>query len=49
VNALAGDFSQGFYFSRPMTGEMVDDLTGKFASAWMITDHRRGQSLQDAP
>jgi diguanylate cyclase (GGDEF)-like protein len=34
VNALAGDFSQGFYLSRPMTAEMVDDLTGKFPSAW---------------
>jgi diguanylate cyclase (GGDEF)-like protein len=48
VTALAGDFSQGFYLSRPMTAEMVTELVGTFPSAWVITDDRRGQSLRDA-
>jgi diguanylate cyclase (GGDEF)-like protein len=39
VTALAGDLSQGFYFSRPMTAEMVDDLADRFPSSWIITDH----------
>jgi EAL domain-containing protein (putative c-di-GMP-specific phosphodiesterase class I) len=29
VTAFTGDFSQGFYFFRPMTAEMVDDITGR--------------------
>ena len=29
VTALAADFSQGFYLSRPTTADMVDDLAGK--------------------
>ena len=33
VTALAADFSQGFYLSRPMTADMVDDLAGKILSA----------------
>jgi len=49
VNALAGDFCQGVFFSRPMTADMVDDLTGKTSSAWIITAHREGESLQDSP
>jgi diguanylate cyclase (GGDEF)-like protein len=37
VTALTGDFSQGFYFSRPMTAEMVDDVSGPGLSAWTIS------------
>jgi diguanylate cyclase (GGDEF)-like protein len=47
VTALAGDFSQGFYLSRPMTADMVDDLAAKLPSFWIIADHRGGQSLRD--
>jgi EAL domain-containing protein (putative c-di-GMP-specific phosphodiesterase class I) len=47
VTALAGDFSQGFYLSRPMTAEMVNGLVSTFQSTWIITDHRRRQSLRD--
>jgi diguanylate cyclase (GGDEF)-like protein len=47
VSALAGDFCQGFYLSRPMTAEMVDDACGTFASAWLIADDRRGEGLLD--
>jgi diguanylate cyclase (GGDEF)-like protein len=47
VSALAGDFCQGFYLSRPMTAEMVDDACGTFAPAWLITDDRRGEGLLD--
>jgi diguanylate cyclase (GGDEF)-like protein len=36
VTALQSDFSQGFYFSRPMTAEMVDDLAGRDEMAWAI-------------
>ena len=39
VTALAGDSSQGFYLSRPMSASMVDDLVGTLASAWVIADH----------
>jgi diguanylate cyclase (GGDEF)-like protein len=36
VTALAGDFSQGFFLSRPMSAGMVDDITGQIAAAWTI-------------
>ena len=36
VTALASDFSQGFYLSRPMTAAMVDDLVGQISIAWTI-------------
>jgi len=36
VVALTSDFCQGFYFSRPMTAEMVDDATGADHLAWTI-------------
>jgi diguanylate cyclase (GGDEF)-like protein len=36
VTVLTSDFCQGFYFSRPMTAEMVDDVTGTAQSAWAI-------------
>jgi diguanylate cyclase (GGDEF)-like protein len=36
VTALEGDFSQGFYLSRPMTAEMVDDATDRIPAAWTI-------------
>jgi EAL domain-containing protein (putative c-di-GMP-specific phosphodiesterase class I) len=36
VTELTGDFSQGFYFSRPMTAEMVDEVSGPGLSAWTI-------------
>jgi EAL domain-containing protein (putative c-di-GMP-specific phosphodiesterase class I) len=36
VTALTTDFCQGFYFSRPMTAEMVDDITGTAQSGWAI-------------
>jgi diguanylate cyclase (GGDEF)-like protein len=35
VAVLTSDFSQGFYFSRPMTAEMVDDITG--TAQWVAT------------
>jgi diguanylate cyclase (GGDEF)-like protein len=48
VSELAGDFCQGFYLSRPMTAEMVDDvLCGTCAPAWVITGQRRGESVLD--
>ena len=47
VSALAGDFCQGFYLSRPITAKMVGDLCGECAPAWVITDHPRGRSLLD--
>jgi diguanylate cyclase (GGDEF)-like protein len=34
VIALSSDFSQGFYFSRPMTAERVDELAGQVSSSW---------------
>jgi diguanylate cyclase (GGDEF)-like protein len=37
VAALTSDFSQGFYLSRPLTAEMVDDITGMEQSAWTIS------------
>jgi diguanylate cyclase (GGDEF)-like protein len=36
VTALTTDFCQGFYFSRPMSAEMVDDVSGTAQSAWAI-------------
>jgi diguanylate cyclase (GGDEF)-like protein len=39
VTALAADSSQGFYLSRPMTAEMVDDLVSAFPPAWVISNH----------
>jgi diguanylate cyclase (GGDEF)-like protein len=36
VTALTSDFCQGFYFSRPMTAETVDELTSNSTSAWTI-------------
>ena len=36
VTALQSDFSQGFYFSRPMPADMVDDLAPKDEMAWAI-------------
>jgi hypothetical protein len=33
VTALSGDFSEGFYLSRPMAAEMIDDITGLVPSA----------------
>jgi diguanylate cyclase (GGDEF)-like protein len=41
VTALAADASQGFYLSRPMTAEMVDDLVDSFAPAWVISNHSK--------
>ena len=32
----AGDFSQDFYLSRPMTAKMVDGMTDGIPAAWMI-------------
>jgi len=37
VSALTSDFSQGFYFARPMTAEMVDDVTDRDRSGWTIS------------
>ncbi len=36
VTALAGDSSQGFYISRPMSADTVDNLVGTLASPWVI-------------
>jgi EAL domain-containing protein (putative c-di-GMP-specific phosphodiesterase class I) len=36
VAALRGDFSQGFYFSRSMTAETIDNVTDRVASTWTI-------------
>ena len=36
VTALTSDFSQGFYFARPMTPEMADDATDRDKSGWTI-------------
>jgi EAL domain-containing protein (putative c-di-GMP-specific phosphodiesterase class I) len=37
VSALTSDFSQGFYLSRPMTAEMLDEMTSSEKSAWTIS------------
>jgi diguanylate cyclase (GGDEF)-like protein len=36
VTALTTDFRQGFYFSRPMSAEMIDDMARADTSAWTI-------------
>ena len=36
VTALTTDFRQGFYFSRPMSAEMIDDMASADTSAWTI-------------
>ena len=37
VAALTSDYSQGFYFSRPMTADMVDESAGTAAGGdWTI-------------
>jgi diguanylate cyclase (GGDEF)-like protein len=36
VTALTSDFCQGFYFSRPMTAEMMDEVTSESTAAWTI-------------
>ncbi len=36
IAALTSDCSQGFYFSRPMKAEMLDELTSKSSSPWTI-------------
>jgi diguanylate cyclase (GGDEF)-like protein len=45
VTALAADSSQGFYLSHPMTAEMVDDLAGSFAPAWVISNHSQASEF----
>jgi diguanylate cyclase (GGDEF)-like protein len=45
VTALAADSSQGFYLSRPMTAEMVDDLVGSSPPAWVISSHSQASEL----
>jgi diguanylate cyclase (GGDEF)-like protein len=37
VMALASDFSQGFYFSRPLTPDTIDGVTGRSKSPWTIS------------
>jgi diguanylate cyclase (GGDEF)-like protein len=37
VLALTSDFSQGFYLSRPMSAEMLDEMTGSGKKAWTIS------------
>ena len=36
VTALSTDFIQGFYFSRPVTADALDQLMGATASRWTI-------------
>ena len=36
VTALSTDFSQGFYFSRPKTADMLDELMNVTTSGWTI-------------
>jgi diguanylate cyclase (GGDEF)-like protein len=36
VSALRSDFCQGFYFSRPMAAETIDDTTDSAATPWTI-------------
>jgi len=36
ITALTSDFGQGFYQSRPMTAEMLDEVTGDARKAWTI-------------
>jgi diguanylate cyclase (GGDEF)-like protein len=37
VAVLTSDFSQGFYLSRPMTAERVDEMTSNDKSSWTIS------------
>jgi diguanylate cyclase (GGDEF)-like protein len=37
VTALTSDFSQGFYLSRPMKAEMLDEMTSKSSAPWTIS------------
>jgi diguanylate cyclase (GGDEF)-like protein len=37
VSALTSDFCQGFYLSRPMTAEKLDDMAGDAKTAWTIS------------
>jgi EAL domain-containing protein (putative c-di-GMP-specific phosphodiesterase class I) len=36
IAALTSDFCQGFYFSRPMTAEMLDSIPNNAESTWTI-------------
>jgi EAL domain-containing protein (putative c-di-GMP-specific phosphodiesterase class I) len=36
VTALQSDFSQGFYFARPMPADMVHDLAPEDEMAWAM-------------
>jgi diguanylate cyclase (GGDEF)-like protein len=36
VTALASDYSQGFYFSQPLSADELDQLTSVASSAWTI-------------
>jgi EAL domain-containing protein (putative c-di-GMP-specific phosphodiesterase class I) len=36
VAALTGDYCQGFYFSRPMTADMLDEMVDADKEAWTI-------------
>jgi diguanylate cyclase (GGDEF)-like protein len=36
VVALTSDYGQGFYFSRPMTAKMLDEIVGAAEAAWTI-------------
>jgi diguanylate cyclase (GGDEF)-like protein len=38
VAALTSDFSQGFYLARPMTADMLDEMTSSGQSAWTIAN-----------
>jgi diguanylate cyclase (GGDEF)-like protein len=37
VAALKSDLCQGFYFARPMTAEMLDEITSGLTSPWTIS------------
>jgi EAL domain-containing protein (putative c-di-GMP-specific phosphodiesterase class I) len=36
VSALRSDFCEGFYFSRPLTPGMLDDIAGAATSPWTL-------------
>jgi diguanylate cyclase (GGDEF)-like protein len=36
VSALTSDYSQGFYFSLPVSADEIDELTSRASSAWTI-------------
>jgi EAL domain-containing protein (putative c-di-GMP-specific phosphodiesterase class I) len=46
VTDLAADSSQGFYLSRPISAEMVDDLVGSFPPAWVISNHSQASEFE---